>query len=129
MSEFTLERIDAVKGKIRIYKLLIDNSCEFDLFCASLETKKRESIIGSIFSTLEAYSNLQMLPEKRFKELKRPKSDPLKDYEIKLGSYRVYLFKDPQGGIVVFGAMKSTQKKDIKRLRSIKLEYINTTKR
>ena len=127
MSKFTLERIDTVKGKIRIYKLLIDENCEFDGFCKSLGHEKRDDIIGSIFATLEAYSNLQMLPGTRFKELKRPKSDPIKDYEIKSGNYRVYLFKDSKGGIVVFGATKNTQKKDIKRLRTIKLDYIKTT--
>lgn len=129
MSRFTLERINAVKGKIGVHKLLIDDNCEFDVFCKALKDKKREDIIGSIFSTLEAYANLQMLPGTRFKELKRPKSDPLKDYEIKSGKYRVYLFKDSKGGIVVFGASKNTQKRDIKKLRAIKLEYINTTKK
>ena len=127
MSRFTLKRIDTVKGRIKIYKLLIDDNCEFDKLCKSLTNDKRDDVIGSIFATLEAYSNLQMLPGTRFKELKRPKSDPIKDYEIKSGNYRVYMFKDSKGGIVVFGAQKNTQQKDIKRLRAIKVDYINTT--
>ncbi len=128
MPKFTLERLDAVKGKIEIYKLLIDNNCEFDSFCKSLEDKNRDDIIGSIFATMEAYANLQMLPGSRFKELKRPKSDKIKDYEIKSGKHRVYLYKDSNGGIVVFGGSKNTQKSDIKRMRQIKNDYIKSHK-
>ena len=62
-------------------------------------------------------------------ELKRPKSDTIKDYEIKSGSYRVYLFKDSNAAIVVFGGFKKNQKKDIRRFRYIKQEYIKATKR
>ena len=127
MSKFTLKRIDSVKGKIKIFKLLVNGNCEFDAFCEVLEREKKDNVIGSLFATLEAYANIQMLPGTRFKELKRHKSDPIKDYEIKSGNYRIYLYKDPNGGIVIFGGARKNQKSDIKRFRAIKHEYIKNT--
>lgn len=103
MSKFTLKRIDAVKGRIKIFKLLVDMNCEFDRFCKSLEDEKKDDIIGSLFATLEAYANLKMLPGTKF--------------------------KDSNGGIVVFGGFKKRQKNDIKRFRSIKHDYIKTTRK
>ena len=44
MSKFTLKRIDAVKGRIKIFKLLVDMNCEFDRFCKSLEDEKKDDI-------------------------------------------------------------------------------------
>lgn len=128
MSKFTLKRIDLVKGKIKIFKLLVNGNCEFDAFCEVLEREKKDNVIGSLFATLEAYANIQMLPGTRFKELKRDKSDPIKDYEIKSGNYRIYLFKDSNGGIVIFGGTRKNQKSDIKRFRALKHEYTKTAK-
>lgn len=124
MVKYSLKKITAVKGKISIYKLLINDCCEFDDFCQLLIEKHHDDVIGSIHSTLEGYANLLMLPKTRFRELKRPKSDKIKDYEVKSGRYRAYLFKDYNGGIVVFGGTKGTQDRDIKRFRSIKQDYI-----
>lgn len=53
------------------------------------------------------------------------KSDPLSLYEIKTADLRVYLFRDPNGAIVVLGGKKSTQVRDIKRFRNVAKEYYN----
>ena len=79
-----------------------------------------------IFATLQSYSDLLIMRQTRFKELKRPKSDDVKDYEIKINKYRVYMFKDSNGGIVVFGGSKNNQKKDIRQFRGIKQAYIKS---
>lgn len=128
MSKYALKRVDVVKGRIRIFKLLINQECEFDTFCGILLNGKKKDVIVSVYATLEAYANLTMLPQSRFKELSRPKSDPIKDYEVKSGNYRVYLFKDTDGSVVVFGGLRKNQKKDIKRFRSIKQDYFNNKK-
>jgi len=78
---------------------------------------------------MESVSNLNRLPKTKFRELEgRATGDTIKDYEIKKKPYRVYLFKYEEGFIVVFGSKKASQKKDIKRLRQIKDEYIKTRK-
>lgn len=97
MPKFALVKIDQVKGKINFYKLKIDGTCEFDEFCLE------------------------------FKELKgRKKSEKVKDFEIKKDVYRVYLFKDDAGNVIVFGSSKNNQKEDIARLRRLKEEFIKS---
>lgn len=127
MSIFAIKKIDQVKGKISFFKLLIDNRCEFDEFCELLERRKEGSKLRSIFGIMESVANLNRLPETKFRELKgRPAGDNVKEYEIKKKPYRIYLFKDDAGNIIVFGSSKKLQKKDIKRLRQIKNEYLKS---
>ncbi|HOM40110.1 MAG TPA: hypothetical protein PK064_04305 [Bacteroidales bacterium] len=76
---------------------------------------------------MESVANLNRLPETKFRELKgRPAGDNVKEYEIKKKPYRIYLFKVDAGNIIVFGSSKKLQKKDIKRLRQIKNEYLKS---
>lgn len=127
MSIFALKKIEQVKGKIIFYKLEIDNRCEFDEFCELLESRKDISKLRSILAIMDSVSNLIRLPKTKFRELEgRPPGDNLKEYEIKKKSYRVYLFKDSEGNIIVFGSVKGYQKKDIKRFRAIKDDYIKS---
>jgi len=129
MRIFALKKIEQVKGKSNFYKLEINNKCQFDEFCELLEKKGDESKLKSIYAIMDAVANLNFLPDTKFKELsgRRPE-DKIKDYEIKKDKYRVYLFKDDAGNIVVFGSIKKRQKRDIKRLRAIKTEYIKNKK-
>lgn len=127
MSIFALKRIEQIKGRISFFKLIIDNRCEFDEFCELLERRKEGSKLRSIFGIMESVANLNRLPETKFRELKgRPAGDNIKEYEIKKKPYRIYLFKDDAGNIIVFGSSKKLQKKDIKRLRQIKNEYLKS---
>jgi len=127
MSIFVLKRIEQIKGRISFFKLIIDNRCEFDEFCELLKRRKEDSKLRSIFGIMESVANLNRLPETKFRELKgRPAGDNIKEYEIKKKPYRIYLFKDDAGNIIVFGSSKKLQKKDIKRLRQIKNEYLKS---
>lgn len=129
MSIFALKRIEQIKGRISFFKLIIDNICEFDEFCELLERSKEGSKLRSIFGIMESVANLNRLPETKFRELKgRPAGDNVKEYEIKKKPYRIYLFKDDAGNIIVFGSSKKLQKRDIKRLRQIKNEYLKSKK-
>jgi pyruvate/2-oxoacid:ferredoxin oxidoreductase alpha subunit len=127
MRIFALKKIEQVKGKISFFKLLIDQKCEFDEFCNLLESKKDTSKLRSVFSTMDSVANLNRLPKTKFRELEgRPAGDNVKEYEIKKKPYRVYLFKDSEGNIVVFGSIKGNQKRDIKRFRAMKIEYLKS---
>lgn len=82
--------------------------------------------LGQIQSILEYIGRGEenKIPPAKFKQLKRDKKDKIVDYEIKTRNLRVYLMKDETlGKLVVLGGKKKTQKKDIKKLRSIKEEY------
>lgn len=126
MPTFALISLDQVKGRIKFYKLEIDGICEFDQFCEALENKNGQTILHTIFAIMESVANLNYLAKTKFRELKgRKKSDKVKDYEVKKGEYRVYLFKDEHGNIIVFGSCKNDQKEDIARLRRIKEKYLN----
>ncbi len=117
MSRFTLEQIQSVKGKLKVYKLAIDGKCEFDGFCNALQRQNKNDVIIRILATLDSYANLTRLPASKFRDLKKPKSDSVKEYEIKTGKYRVYLFKVPNGATVVLGGKKKKKKKNLKPFR------------
>lgn len=129
MPKFALIKIDQVKGKINFYKMEIDGTCEFDEFCEVLEKTEEKKALNTIYATMESVANLKFIPKLKFRELKgRKKSDNVKDYEIKKDAYRVYLFKNDAGNIIVFGSLKNTQKEDIARLRRLKEEYLKSKK-
>ncbi|MFC2104472.1 hypothetical protein ACFLS4_03865 [Bacteroidota bacterium] len=124
MSKFVLKKIDTIKGKLTIYKLIINGECEYDDFFESLESGNDNKTIGSLTATLNSVSNLNYMPFTRYRELKgRTKNDKIKDYEAKSGGHRLYLFKHESGKIVAFGGIKADQENDIKRLRRLKLEF------
>ncbi|HEY5125376.1 MAG TPA: hypothetical protein VIK14_16720 [Ignavibacteria bacterium] len=125
MRKFALIRIEQVKGKINFFKLEIDGKCEFDELCKQLENRKEKSRLLVIYAIMDSVSNMIRLPGIKFKELTgRSPGDNVKEFEIKKRPYRVYLFKDNNGDIVVFGSAKSRQKRDINRFRAIKYEYL-----
>ena len=127
MRKFALIKIEQVKGKINFYKLEIDGNCEFDEFCDLLERKRRLSKLKSIYAIMECVSNMIRLPATKYKELMgRPEADNVKEYEIKKDAYRVYLFKDDMGNIIVFGGVKGNQNRDLSRFRRIKTDYIKS---
>jgi len=127
MSKFTVEKIKQIRGKQAIYKLFINNVCEFDNFCECLSKEGEYSIIVKFYKRLEFFADLKYdyLPRTKFRELKgRKKSDKNKDYEFKEDIYRLYFFDDKGfGKIITFGGTKDNQDKNIERLRRIKIEY------
>jgi hypothetical protein len=79
---------------------------------------------------IERKSRREIVPDISFKELTgRKKSDPIKDYEIRVKKIRIYLFKcEKVGKMIVLGALKDDkkQKADIEYMRRIKKAYINS---
>jgi uncharacterized phage-like protein YoqJ len=49
--------------------------------------------------------------------------DPATEYEVKTRDLRIYLFRNSDGAIVVYGGKKSTQNKDITRFKNLVKEY------
>lgn len=131
MSRFELNKIECVPENFteeHFFKLKVDGKCEYDIFYKKMEkagnTKKDLNKISSTMVLLaEGHESANL------KKLKgRTESvDSYMDYEIKCGRLRVYLFEDEEEGkIIVLGELKKDakgQKKNIAKMRKLKLEY------
>ncbi|MEX2232315.1 MAG: hypothetical protein WD824_09150 [Cyclobacteriaceae bacterium] len=128
MPKFALSDIPEVKGLIRFKKLLINDVCQYDQFFDQIrkEGNLSKQLIG-LLNNLNQVANLKRLPKEKFRDI-TPAKDPVKEFEIKKGDLRLYVFKDEAGHIVVIGGKKSTQDEDIGWFRSIKKQYLESKK-
>jgi len=124
MARFTLRKIDEIDGRIAIYMLIKDSVCFYQEFEAQiLRDGTYINELDKIQTRLIDISNLKSLPETKFKDI-TPEKELVKEYEIKTQNLRVYLFKDLKGHIIVLGGKKTNQKKDVKKFRNLKREYL-----
>jgi len=124
MYNFALQEINEIKGRLRIFKLLVNGICEYDEFEREVESEGNfKSELLTIITRLHDLADLKSLPEKKFRDI-TPKKDGNKEYEIKTHHLRVYLFHDKKTGrVIVCGGKKGTQSSDINHFRKIKKEY------
>ena len=127
MNKFALETIDAIKGKQRFEKLLVDGVCLFDEFEKNLEKKYKRNL-QKIYYYMESVANNMSLPCTKFKDV-TPDKETVKEYEFKDGDLRVYAISTYGGKIVVLGGYKNAQKADFRHFRSIKKEYLKEVKK
>jgi putative component of toxin-antitoxin plasmid stabilization module len=124
MNKFALKQIEEIVGKLKIYKLLVNNQCEFDEFEKQIE---REASFSSELLTIQArlhdIAGCKLLPKEKFRDI-TPKKESVKEYEIKTRHLRIYIFHEEKTGrVIVCGGKKPSQKKDIGHFRRIKSEY------
>ncbi len=126
MITFALQEIIEIKGRLKIFKLLVDGECEYDEFEKEIETEGNlKSELRTIITRLYEMADLKSLPEQKFRDI-TPKNGNNKEYEIKTHHLRVYLFHEKNTGrVIVCGGKKGTQQADIKHFRKIKSEYFN----
>jgi putative component of toxin-antitoxin plasmid stabilization module len=126
MHTFALKEIEEIKGKLKIYKLLVDGKCSFDEFEKEIENEGNlKSELTTIQTRLYEIADGKSLPETKFKDI-TPKNGSNKEYEIKTHHLRIYLFHEKNiGRIIACGGKKGTQKEDIRHFRKIKKEYFN----
>jgi len=124
MYNFALKEITEITGKLKIYKLLIDGVCSYDVFEKEIETEGNYlSELRTIVTRLYDIADCKTLPEQKYKDI-TPSKQNNKEYEIKTHHLRIYLFHDKKTGhIIVSGGKKGSQKGDIKHFRKIKNEY------
>ncbi len=124
MINFATKLISEIDGKIKFYKLIKDNKCEFDEFWSKIEkTGNLNKELINIQAIMQQVADMQMLPKAKFRNL-TPNEENIKEYEIKTKNLRVYLFhNENKGRIIVCGGKKTSQKKDIKHFRNIKKLY------
>jgi len=127
MGDYSLKVIEGIESKQDIYKLQIDNSCMFDEFENEIEQRGQyKDELCAIYSLIEDVANNKLLPKTKFRDITISKNDTFKEYEFKSKHLRVYAIKAPDGKVIVMGGYKNHQKKDIKRFRKIKDQYIKT---
>ncbi len=124
MNRFAFLEMEEVVGKIKFFKLSIDGDIEYDEFenTCKANPKDMDSLVG-ILRYMNRKSNLEKVPPGKYKSLDN-KGENLKTFEFKKDNLRVYGMTRPGGKIIVFGAKKGTQNKDIKRIKSIAKEII-----
>lgn len=110
MSKFALEliQIEAVKGKQRFDKLVINGKCPFDEFEESMRTHYANEMV-QLYALMNEVANLRSLPNTKFHAY--DKNDP-RGWEFKTKNLRLYCVEQPGGKIVVIGGQKSLQNKD-----------------
>lgn len=115
MSNFALEliQIEAVKGKQRFDKLVINGKCPFDEFEESMKVQYANEIV-QLYALMNEVANLRSLPKTKFHAYDN--NDP-RGWEFKTKNLRLYCLEQPGGKIVVTGGQKSKQDKDTSTLR------------
>ncbi len=131
MSKFALRNIEAVQGNQTFEKLVVDGVAPFDTFENELETKYKRSL-EKIYFYMNEVANNRSLPNTKFKDV-TPEKESVKEYEFKDGDLRVYGISKFGGKIIILGGYKNQQKKDYRRFRSLKEQYLkqeteNTTR-
>ena len=131
MPRFALKEVDNIKGPIKFFKLEIDGRCEVDEFLETLERNGRKKDVKKLTALMDMLSNRVNLPPTKHKHLQGvdDENDVFEEWEIKHDEIRLYYFNFEKDKIIVFGARKNkikAQRKDVKRLRSIKNEYLKS---
>lgn len=122
MVKYTLERMDIIRGKQIFDKLVVDGVAPFDTFIKNLEESYR-SEVRSLYSYMQAVSDLQSLPETKFHPYSDGK-DGVREYEFKTKHLRVYAIEQKGGKIIIIGGTKANQAKDQVEFRRLKNGYI-----
>ena len=125
MYTFALKEIEEIKGRLKIFKLLVDGNCSYDEFEEEIKNEGNlKSELIKIETRLHEIADCKSLPQNKFKDI-TPKNRINKEYEIKTHNLRVYLFHEKNTGrIIVCGGKKGSQKSDIKHFKKIKAEYL-----
>lgn len=129
MPTFALEWIDVPNCIEAFFKIFINGDCPLDQFWEAMERAgNQRKDLDKLQTLITLISQGQRLPADKFKELQgRNKKDVYKDFEIKAGRLRLYLFEDLEAGkIIVLGELKKDSKRQhqkIEEMRAIKLEY------
>jgi len=127
VSEFTLKRIDTVKGKQKFDQLEINGNGQLDAFEEALKGTHFEPELNTLFVYMEYVANNRTLPSTKFRDI-TPAKEQIKEYGFKSKHLRIYVIQQRDGKIVVPGGLKSTQEKDIRSLRALKKQYLSTLK-
>lgn len=121
MPYFRVIPLEEVQGRIPIWLLVHVNDdgaehCPFRAFEASIQSDaKMLGEFRTILKRIQSYSNLQRLPQEKFRQLDTIGSYKL--YEFKSKHLRCYLTKNAYGHVVLEIGYKTNQSTDLRRLK------------
>ena len=128
MSKFALKKIKTIKGNQSFYDLEINGVGQFDSFSKEAAVQY-ESELLTLNARMDLVANLVRLPKQKFKDI-TPVKEQVKEYEFKTRHLRLYVIHiEKTGKVVILGGYKNTQKKDFRRFRSLKKQYLKTLKK
>lgn len=126
MPTFALEIVEAVVGKQKFHKLVIDGNCPFDEFEKNLEECYKSELTG-IYTIMDNVANLKPVPYSKFHFYDETKGGN-REFEFKSKHLRVYGITQPNGKLIITGGTKANQKKDESTFRKLKKDYLNAIK-
>jgi hypothetical protein len=124
---FVVEELPAVSDIILFSKLTRNGVCGWDEFFAKY-AKSHKSDLIRIQGILQQVARTLHLPGKKWHPLGKPDGEA-REFEAKSGDLRLYAVKLSSGYVVIIGGIKGNQKRDIRRLRTIKDEYLKSLKK
>ena len=127
MAIFALRKVEAIKAKQEIDELVIDEEGQWSSFLVEIHQKHNQysSELIKMLDYIAYAADGKPLPDTKFKDV-TPKGETIKEYEFKSKHLRVYAIKKANGKIIVLGGLKTSQKADFKRFRSLKKQYLNS---
>lgn len=134
MPKFAVKEIISVRGKYKFFQLVIDEGYNstlelndktgiLDEYENNLEDRYK-SDFRNMQTTMNLVANLKPVPDKKFKKLKGSRG--FAEFEFKNGDLRVYGIAVPGGKLIILGGYKNDQSKDIRRMRSLKRQVIDS---
>ena len=123
---FTLRKLKAIQGRQEFDELVIDDLGQLELFEQEIRAKhsQYQTELEMIFLYMQYVADGRSLNDTKFRDI-TPKGETVKEYEFKSKHLRIYAIKKPNGKIIVLGGLKTTQKADFRRFRSLKNQYLN----
>jgi hypothetical protein len=127
MPKFAVKLYNDLWAKQRVGKLFREGKCLLTEFIDEIKKDKNlEPELGDLFAILKyvADGEKPLPPISKYRKLNLGGKSPYTGYEAKSASLRIYLFHDPDTGLVlVIGGKKVDQDKGIERLKKIIREY------
>lgn len=127
MAIFALKKQEEIKGKLEFYVLFKDGKNQYRETIEVLKGQGNyDSELITLQTRLQEMAELKLMPKTKCREI-TPKKEDNKEYELKTKHLRLYVFHlDRKGRVIVFLGKKTSQKKDIKKFRSIKNQYLES---
>lgn len=128
MSKFALRHVPNIKGKTKFYFLIVNGVCQYEEFEEKIirDGNYEQELDQLQLRFQEVAEMLRPINKQKFRDI-TPRKEQVKEYEAKTKNLRVYLIhQENKGRIIVFAGQKNTQKKDIRKFRSLKGQYLDT---
>ena len=127
MPTFALKKVEAVEAEQEVDELVIDGIGQLSVFEQTLRGQHSQYVseLRTMLTYIEYIADGNSLPDTKLRDI-TPSGEKVKEYEFKSKHLRVYAIKKANGKLIMLGGLKTTQKGDFKRFRSLKTQYLNS---